>query len=214
MTTAIYLTLSLLILAGFFIIARQLISVYRRYQGLKIITCPETARPAMVEVDAAHAALTSMVGLTDIRLHQCSRWPLKQDCGQECLAELDVASEQDQVNSVLMKWYGGKRCVYCGHQFETLHWLDDKPALQSPEGKLLEWENVRHENLATVLEDYLPVCWNCYLVQYFRLQYPGMVVYQPYKHGFTEQTGFTKQPGAVGVLPASQPGKNEVVSVL
>lgn len=210
MTTAIYLTVTLLIFVGLLFVIYHLIHTYRRYRGFRRITCPETQKSAIVEVDALHAALTSTIGLTDIRLDSCSRWPLKRECGQECLAGLDELSKEDQVNSVMMKWYRGKHCVYCRQQFQSLHWLDDKPALQSPEGKLLEWQEIPRERLEEALDSYLPVCWNCYLVQFFRLQYPGMVVYHPYCHGrsLTATKLPETEPIPAGVVQSQ--GKNEV----
>lgn len=212
MSTALYITVTLMIFIGLLFAIHHLVRTYLRYRGLRIITCPDTTRPAIVEVDALHAALTSTVGMTDIHLKQCSRWPLQQECGQDCLTQIDAASGQDQVSGVLMRWYKGKQCVYCGHEFKRLHWLDDKPALQSPEGKLLEWHQVPRESLETVLNDYLPVCWNCYLVQFFHRQYPGMVVYQPYKHGFSgsDSARGTAEQSSVGTLSSSQPVTFEV----
>jgi hypothetical protein len=66
---------------------RWLVRSSSRYRGTRIVTCPETKEPAIVEVDALHASLTSTVGLPDIRLEECSRWPIKEQCGQECLMD-------------------------------------------------------------------------------------------------------------------------------
>ncbi len=192
MITAFYLTVTLLILAGLILVISHVVSSYRRYRGPRIITCPENQRPEIVEVDAAHATLTAMVGLTDIRLEQCSRWPLMRECGQECLVELDNGRSEDLVNGVLMRWYSGKRCVYCGKEFEALNWLDDKPALQSPEGKLLQWHEIPREGLTEVINEYSPVCWNCYLVQFFHRKYPGMV-YQPGRSTRESRTSISAQ---------------------
>jgi hypothetical protein len=68
---------------------RWLVRSSSRYRGTRIVTCPETKKPAIVEVDSLHASLTSTVGLPDIRLEECSRWPIKEQCGQECLLDLD-----------------------------------------------------------------------------------------------------------------------------
>lgn len=153
-----------------------------RYRGSKVITCPETKRPAVVEVDWLHASLTSTVGHTDIRLENCSRWPLKKECGQECLTELDVAPEQCLVSGVLMRWYRDKNCVYCSKSFSELDWLDHRPVLQSPERKLVSWNEVNVDDLHAVLETHSPVCWNCYIAQSFRLDHPDLVVFRPWRN--------------------------------
>lgn len=182
MNTAAYLIVTVLIATAFYFGIRWLVTAYSRYRGTKIVTCPETGRPAVVEVDALHASLTSTVGLPDIRLENCWRWPLNEQCGQECLRNLDVAPGQCLVSGVLMRWYRGKTCCYCGKPFEELHWVDHKPALQSPEGELVPWHEVSIENLSMVLQSHLPVCWNCYIAQSFRRNHPDMVVFQPWRN--------------------------------
>jgi hypothetical protein len=179
MNTEAYLLVIIPVAAAFYFGIRWLVPAYSRYRGTRIVTCPETRRPAVVEVDALHASMTSTVGLPDIRLENCSRWPLKEQCGQECLTDLDVAPEQCLVSGVLMRWYRGKTCCYCGKPFDELHWIDHKPALLSPEGLLVKWNEVSVESFSMVLETHLAVCWNCYIAQSFRLDHPEMVVYRP-----------------------------------
>jgi hypothetical protein len=167
---------------------RWLVRSYSKYRGTRIVTCPETAKPAIVEVDALHASLTSTVGLPDIRLNNCSRWPIKEQCGQECLANLDVEPGQCLVSGVLMRWYQGKKCIYCGKRFEELNWIDHRPALRSPAGELVRWPEVSVENILTVLNTHLPVCWNCYIAQSFRLDHPDLVVYRPWRNSISGDT--------------------------
>jgi hypothetical protein len=185
MNTSGYLIVTVLVAMAIYFGIRWLVRAYSRYRGTKLVTCPETGRPAIVEVDALHASMTSTVGLPDIRLESCSRWPLKQQCGQECLTDLDVAPGQCLVSGVLMRWYRGRKCCYCGKPIEELHWIDHKPALQSPDGSLVRWSGVSVENLSTVLNTHLPVCSNCYIVQTFRRDHPDLVVYRPWLNGIT-----------------------------
>ena len=168
---------------------RWLVRSYSKYRGSRIVTCPETGKPAIVEVDALQASLTSTVGPPDIRLNNCWRWPIKEQCGQECLANLDVAPSQCLVSGVLMRWYQGKKCVHCGKRFDKLHWIDHRPGLKSPEGELVRWREVSVENVLTVLDTHHPVCWNCYMAQSFRLDHPDLVVYRPWRHGTSGDTG-------------------------
>src|SRR5215213_6126364 len=115
------------LLCGF----RWLVRSFSKYRGSRIVICPETKKPAIVEVDSLQASLTSTVGLPDIRLEECSRWPIKEQCGQECLIDLDVAPERCLVSGVLMRWYRDKNCVYCRTVFPELDWVDHRPALLS-----------------------------------------------------------------------------------
>ena len=161
---------------------RWLVRSSSRYRGSRIVTCPETEQPTIVEVDSIHASLTSAVGLPDIRIKDCSRWPINGQCGQECLTELDVAPERCLVSGVLMRWYRDKNCVYCRKSFTEVHWLDHRPALLSPAGKLVGWNEVNVDHLSEVLKTHSPVCWDCYIAQTFRLDHPDLVVVRPWRH--------------------------------
>ena len=182
MNSAAYLIVIAMMATAFFFGIRWLVRAFSHYRGTRIVTCPETGKPTFVRVDALHALMTSTVGLPDIRLQDCGRWPLKAQCGQECLTDLDVAPAQCLVSGVLMRWYRGKTCVYCSKPFEELHWIDHKPAIQSPEGVLERWAEVPVENLSTVLETHLPGCWDCYITQSFRREHPDLVVYRPWQN--------------------------------
>jgi hypothetical protein len=153
-----------------------------RYRGTRVVTCPETHKPALVEVDSLHATLTSTVGPPDIRLQDCSRWPIKEQCGQECLMDLDVAPERCLVSGVLMRWYRDKNCAYCGKAFSEIHWVDHRPALLSAAGNLVGWNDVSLSQLPAVLETHSPVCWDCYIAQDFRMNHPDLVVFRPWQN--------------------------------
>jgi hypothetical protein len=167
---------------------RWLVRSSSKYRGSRIVTCPETKSPTFVEVDALHASLTSIVGPPDIRLRDCSRWPINEQCGQECLTDLDVAPDRCLVSGVLMRWYRGKNCVYCRKPFPEIHWSDHRPAVRSPEGQLLTWNEVSMDQLQQVLETHLPICWDCYIAQSFRLDHPDLVVFRPWRNGINGDT--------------------------
>ena len=189
MFTAVGSLIAMIILAAALWLGIRVVRSSSRFRGSRIVTCPETNKPTIVEVDALHASLTSAVGLPDIRLKDCSRWPIKEQCGQECLMDLDVAPEGCLVSGVLMRWYRDKNCVYCRKAFPELHWVDHRPALLSADGKLLAWNEVQLDQLRNVLESYAPVCWDCYIAQTFRHDHPDLVVIRPWRndiHGGTD----------------------------
>lgn len=179
----VYLVAAGLLATSLFFAIGYFVREYIRYRDSRIITCPDNGEAAIVEVDAIHAALTSALGQPDIRLQNCGRWPLLQNCGQECLVQMDVAPPECLVRGVLMRWYEFKSCLYCGKPFPQIHLLDHKPALQTPEGKLLEWSAVDIDDLRTVMNTYTPVCWDCYIAQSFIREHPAAVVYRPWQPG-------------------------------
>ena len=185
MQTAAYFIVIVIIATALYFGIRWLVRASSKYRGSRTVACPETGRSALVEVDALHASLTAIIGRPDIRLESCSRWPMKNQCGQECLANLDVAPGECLVSGVLMRWYRGKNCVYCGKPAEELHWMDHKPVLQTPGGNLVMWSEVPVENLSMVLKTHLPVCWDCYIAQSFRRDHPDLVTYGPWRHSIS-----------------------------
>jgi len=175
MTMAYVIAAALLAAVAYFGI-RYFVRTFEKFGGGRVIICPETGKQAMVEVDVRHAAFSSLVGEPDIRLESCWRWPLNQECGQECLIQLDIAEPECLVRGVLMKWYKGKECVFCRRLFDGPDLIDHKPALLNHDGITLEWSEISLPTLMEVLKTHQPVCWNCHIAQSFRREHPDMVV--------------------------------------
>ena len=126
-----------------------------------VVTCPETETQVGVDVDAKYAAITGTLGSGSLRLTDCTRWPEKKDCGQECLAQLEASPESCMLKKQLEAWYEGKACAYCDKGFREIHWHEHKPALVSPDYQLLQWEDVPTEGMSEVLATHKPVCGTC-----------------------------------------------------
>jgi len=153
---------------------------YRLYRGKRIVTCPETGKPVGVDVDAAHAAATaSLSGPPDLRLTDCTRWPERETCGQECLAEIEAAPGECLVRNILKSWYEGERCVLCGAAIGEIRWADHRPGFLSIGGTPLAWRDVAPEDLQGVLATHRPICFNCYVAESFRLEHKDLVVEDP-----------------------------------
>jgi hypothetical protein len=179
MLTVPYLFAAALVAVGIYFSIRYFVKTSRRFGGGRVIICPETKKQAMVEVDARRAALTSLIGQTDIRLESCWRWPLREDCGQECLLQLDVAPAECLVRSVLMKWYRGRKCAFCEKPFGEIELIDHKPALLNPEGVTVEWAAIPISAVNDAMANDLPVCWNCHVAQTFHREHADLVVERP-----------------------------------
>ena len=178
MTTGLVIV-AILAVGLFSLLGGLLVSRYRRYRGERIIVCPETEKPAAVELDAVHAALTDTLGKADLHLKSCSRWPERQDCGQECLRQIEVAPEDCLVRNILANWYADKRCVFCGHDFGPIQTWEHQLALLGPGAKTMQWGEVQADRLLDVLATSKPVCWNCHIAESFRRQHPELVVDRP-----------------------------------
>ena len=176
MMTAVYVFVAALVVVAIYFGIRYFVRASQKFGGERVIICPETGKQAMVEVDTKHAALSSLVGQTDLRLEHCSRWPIKQDCGQDCLLQLDVAPDECLVRSVLEKWYRAKVCAFCKRPFEPIQMIDHKPALLNPEGVTVEWSGIPLAGVNEAMTTCLPVCWNCHVAQTFRREHDDLVV--------------------------------------
>ena len=152
---------------------------YRKFRGTRVITCPETGCAAAVEVDKRHAAATSVVGETELRLTSCSRWPEREGCGQECLAQIEAAPEGCLARSMIVEWYRGSTCAFCLKEIPEITWSENKPALLTLDRRTVEWGEVRPEELPWVFATHQRVCWNCHIAQSFRAQFPGLAVERP-----------------------------------
>ncbi len=173
-----FILVTLIIFAAVFVsveIGRAL-QTYLKFRGKRIVSCPETHRAAAVQVAAGKAAWEAIVGSDELRLSACSRWPEKQDCGQECLRQIEDAPEACLVWTIINHWYQGQECVYCHKPFTEIHWHDHPPALRDKSGKTFQWNAVPAESLQEIFATHSPVCWNCHIAETFRQQHPEMVV--------------------------------------
>ena len=177
MTATVLIAIAVVALAiGFVFRAIPGVRAYFDYRGKRLVTCPETQAPEAVEVATAEAAVGAFLSEPTLRLRECSRWPERQDCGQDCLKQIEIDPENCLVWNIVAKWYEGKSCVFCHKRFGSLHHLDHVPALLAPDQTTVEWKCIRPEMLPRTLETHNPVCWNCHVSETFRRLHPELVV--------------------------------------
>lgn len=180
MTATVYILIGFFLLGLLYTVIRFSLGAYLKYACTRVITCPETQKPAAVRVDSGHAAFTGILGDPDLRLKECSRWPERKDCGQECLRQIELSPEECLLRHILVNWYTGKTCVICNKEFGEINWYDHKPALLHPAEYTVEWQEVPAEKVYEVLSIYKPVCWNCHVAERFRREHPDLVVDHPW----------------------------------
>lgn len=176
-----YILLILVIATGVFVIVglRRALRTYLKFRGKRLVSCPETHHPAAVCVAAGKAALKATVGKEHLKLSECSRWPEREACGQECLAQIEEAPKACLVWTIINRWYEGQQCVYCHKPFGEIHWHDHAPALLDSEHKTVEWNQIPAAKLQEALGTHLPVCWSCHIAETFRRTYPERFVDRP-----------------------------------
>jgi hypothetical protein len=151
---------------------------YLRYRGARFVKCPDNRKIEAVTLDAGKAAFCAAIGNPQLELRECTRWPEMKDCGQECLRQIEYGPDACLVRNVVAHWYKGRRCAICGDAFGEIHWHDHAPALLDRNGQTVPWRDVPLEHLTAYMESHDPVCWNCHIVQSFRLEHPELITYR------------------------------------
>lgn len=82
-------------------------AINEQYAGGRPVTCPENQQPAVVNIDVRHAAATVMDGSPALRLCDCTRWPERTECNQDCLSQAVRAEPYKQVEVE-----AGKKAIY------------------------------------------------------------------------------------------------------
>lgn len=78
---------AILALGVVYVLLPVVVGAFRRYRGTKTLRCPETGDHAEVDLDERHATFTAAFKKPDLRVTQCSRWPEKDSCDEDCLHE-------------------------------------------------------------------------------------------------------------------------------
>jgi hypothetical protein len=152
---------------------------YIRSRGKRLILCPQARVFAAVDVDAPHAALTAASGRPEVRLRDCSLWPDRQGCAQDCLKQINEAPDGCAVRAHVGSYYKGKSCVFCHRPIPPFHTVQHEPALLNGQGVAVPWHQIQPEQLPQTLATHLPVCWDCYIVETFRRVHPELVIENP-----------------------------------
>lgn len=156
------------------------VRAYWRARGKRLVTCPETHCAAAVELDAKGAGLKAFRGGIYHCLQDCSRWPERQGCAQDCLVQVEALGQRCLVRSVVAEWYQGKACVYCHKAVDSVaEWTGHIPALLAPDSKTVAWADVEPEKLPEIFATHKPVCWSCHVAETFRREHPELVTDRP-----------------------------------
>jgi hypothetical protein len=159
---------------------RDAVAAWRRWRGVRLVTCPETSRTAAVTVDTAHAATTAFFeNAPSIRLSTCSRWSTRGPCRQPCLHSLIREGDAAMVETVATQWYADQTCVFCGKRIARVTSGARPPALAGPDGLTVEWPSLPPEQLTDAFHTHRAVCWDCHLIESFRRQHPDLYIDRP-----------------------------------
>lgn len=168
---------------GLTVVAVGVVRTWMWVRAPRLVTCPETDRPAAVMLDSRYVTTSALVGRPALRLADCSRWPERGRCGEPCLMQIEESPQDCLVRTTLARWYAGKSCVFCHRPFGLIHWHDHKPAVRRPDGTTVDWSQIPPALVPETLASGQPACWNCHIAESFRHDHPDLVVERPrYTH--------------------------------
>jgi hypothetical protein len=121
---------------------------------------PENHEPVTVELDNKFALKTALRGQDHERLQSCSRCPEKNECRQECPAQINPSPEN--LERLLQKWYQAKKCAICDRPLGPADWRRSRLALLNEKHKLFELRHMHLEEIPSDLDHMAPLCWNCH----------------------------------------------------
>jgi hypothetical protein len=169
------------ILAAFLVRRLAMTSRAWRFHGDMLVICPENRQPAEVNVNMLRAAVGELVGRPHLELNDCSRWPERAGCEQDCLWQIERNPKEHRVWNIAAKWFEGKKCALCRKPIEPVSHMDHPPALMKMvDRKTVEWRNVPVERLPAAFAESVPVCWSCHMTETFLRKFPGCAVIRPF----------------------------------
>ena len=153
--------------------------IARQLRGARVVTCPETGRPAVVGIDVPHAVASGLdESAARLRLRTCSRWAERGRCAEPCICE--AADAASTPRAIVERTLKGRPCTFCQKPIEHVAFLDHYPALLQSDGTTIAWPDVPLERLRDAVCRQLPVCWNCHVSETFRRCYPELVTDRPW----------------------------------
>ncbi|MGH9578049.1 MAG: hypothetical protein ACRD3R_11485, partial [Terriglobales bacterium] len=140
----------------------------------------DTLTPEVVQLKTSRAVVSSFFGKPSFRLNDCSRWPERRNCAQDCVRQIEAAPLGCLIRNMLDRWYEGKVCTLCRQPVGHVDWYERQPAVRDQEGITREWRDIPATRIPEVLTTHQPVCWNCHVAESFRRRHPELVIERPH----------------------------------
>jgi len=146
--------------------------LYNQYRGSRAVVCPETRELVAVRFDALHAAVSGLTAKPDLHIADCSRWPRRSNCGQECIpgasrtepytaGEVDVKTKKIYHLPVLLaafaSWYLG--AVWHSHYLFRGRWMADLGLTPAQLKQIVLWHSPHLLSVAACLLFAYGVAW-------------------------------------------------------
>lgn len=153
-------TFTLFVLAVI-VVAFVVLSVKRRREEPQTqeVLCPETRRPARVELDRRHEIVSFFRAHCEAKLKSCTRWPERADCNTDCIAQIEP---QMKAEEILGKWYDRQNCAVCGMPLVRADWQRGRAAGLDESGRFVPLREMDWRQFPMALDAYRPICYKCH----------------------------------------------------
>ncbi|MEO8597065.1 MAG: hypothetical protein ABI759_27350 [Candidatus Solibacter sp.] len=158
------------------LLAWRLARSWFKARGERLVTCPENHSPAGVSLQAGRAMLTGVGSAPELRLSECSRWPEKAGCGQECVSQIREAGADCLVRNIIANWYRDRDCAACGQPIGPIDWTGSHPALRIGNQVSVEWNQIPADKLTVTLESASALCFACHTANRMVHDHPELVI--------------------------------------
>lgn len=93
------------------------------------------------------------------------------------LPPVEVKRRHDAATTALLKhFFEGKQCGSCSKPIAPVHAYELRPGLLNAEtNEAFAWEDIPTSNLSATLENHVPLCSDCVIIETFRRQHPEYV---------------------------------------
>ena len=163
-----FVTVALLLTAGVFLVLPLLGFTYVSVRGRRVVRCPSAGGIAVLRLDAAHASISNLVAVPELRVKECSLWPKRKGCGQGCLRQVELAPRESLLRTIRRKWFAGQSCGICREPIRRVEVATLNCAVRNSDGITKAWSELDDGDFSRVLWSSEPVCWNCHIAETFR----------------------------------------------
>jgi hypothetical protein len=85
---SVYAVIGYFLLALLIPVCWALLPVWRRSRAARQVNCPAIAGAALIRLDPWYAMRGRVAGRDEFRVRDCSQWPARDKCAQQCLDQL------------------------------------------------------------------------------------------------------------------------------
>ena len=138
------------------------LTTWRRLRGPRVVTCPETRRPAGITVDLGHAMATAVREAADVRVASCACWPERKGCEESCVPQIETGGDTTRPRALAARFFEHRSCAMCLRRIEPLAHGARQPGFLNPLTRTaVPWDEVPPQELPDAVASHRALCRDC-----------------------------------------------------